>query len=199
MEKFELTDASFERLWNQNEKRLKNHAKCLTHNHDSADDLLQDTAIKIYMNMDKMTDEKKFCNWGMRIMKNIFLDKKRYDSRRPVTTSFDDLNMQAGCEVDFEDINVDIESDVTLAIVKEMNSRQLRGLISTLSSEYCATISLNTYGNANPLDMANFSSPLDYNSIAELQNTGVNNVRSRIHRAKKSLLSAARTSDYTLK
>lgn len=198
---FGAADTQYERLWNQHAARLKTHAKRLTRNNENAEDLFQDTAIKVYMNMEKMADEAKFLNWAMRIMQRIFLDKKRYDSRRPQTTSFDELNAHFGCEVEFEDPKVNVEAEVMLQEIQLMNSRQVRAMINSLAPTYSAALSLNTYGNTNSMDMdsLSLSAPMDYKSMAKASNSSVGTVRSRLNRAKKALALAARQSDFTPK
>ena len=51
LEQFELTDSSFDRLMNLHGTRLKQHAVRLTRNRDNAEDLYQETAIKIFLNI----------------------------------------------------------------------------------------------------------------------------------------------------
>lgn len=187
IEKFELVEEKYERLMKLHGDRLKAHSKRLTRNTTDAEDLYQDTALKIYMNMEKMTDENKFVSWSMRVMQNIFLDKKRYDSRRPQTTSFDELTAHFGCEIDFVDPKVDVESEVMLEMVQSMPARQLRGMIASLSPVYSNAVSLNTYGTDSSLDLMNSSEGLNYKSIAERTKTEVGTVRSRLFRAREML------------
>lgn len=198
LEKFELTDSSFDRLMNLHGPRLKQHSIRLTRNRDNAEDLYQEASIKIFMNLHKLTDEKLFCNWAMRIMQRVFLDRKRYDARRPITTSFEDLNEHMGCEIEFEDKKVDIESEVMLKTVNEMNSHQIRNMIATLNPQQAETLSLVTYATSSPFDLAN-SQPdgLSYDAISKITNTDAGTVRSRLHRAKASLKSLANSKEFS--
>lgn len=197
LEQFELTDSSFDKLMNLHGTRLKQHAVRLTRNRDNAEDLYQETAIKIFLNIGKLTDEKLFVNWALKIMQRAFLDKKRYDARRPETTSFEELSEYAGHEVEFEDKKVDVESELMLKTIREMNSHQIRNMIATLNPQQRETISLATYSTSNPLDVANLQADgLDYKSISAVMNTDTGVVRSRIHRAKASLKSMANLSEF---
>lgn len=194
---FELTDSSFDKLMNLHKTRLKQHAVRLTRNSDNAEDLYQETAIKIFLNINKLTDEKLFVNWAMRIMQRVFLDNKRYNARRPETTSFEELSESVGHEVEFEDKKVDIESELMLKTINEMNSHQIRNMIATLNPHQREAISLATYSTSNPFDIANFQvDGLDYKSISVAMNTDTGTVRSRIHRAKASLKSMVNSSEF---
>jgi RNA polymerase sigma-70 factor (ECF subfamily) len=195
-EKFELNDSSYERLMRIHTKNLRVHAYRLTRNQDSADDLFQETSIKIYMNLDKCQDENKFCAWAKRIMQNLFLDKKRFDARRPKTTSFDELEwLYGGSEVEFADPKVDIESEFLLKEVQAMNSRQVRGMISNISPTYSSALSMNTYGNSNPLDET-ISIPMSYDDIALQTKTNINTVKVRLFRARAALAAVAQQADF---
>jgi RNA polymerase sigma-70 factor (ECF subfamily) len=177
--------------------KIKSHAMRLTRNTEDAEDLYQDTSIKIFMNMDKLTNESTFYSWALRIMQRTFLDKKRYDSCRPETTSFDELNAQFGSEIDFEDKKVDIESEVMLGMVKEMNSRQIRGMIKSLNPVYSATLALNTYGTVDSLDIANtVDEGLNYQEVAAVTNTTQSAVATRLQRAKEALRRVAAANSY---
>ena len=187
IEKFELADSTYERLMQQHHAKLKSHAMRLTRNRADSEDLYQDTCIKIFMNMDKMKDARTFCNWGMRIMQRLYLDKKRYDARRPQTTSFDELNAHFGCEVEFEDKKTNIEAEVMLDMVQNLKSHQVRSMISSLTPEYSSALSMATYGTPNSMDILGSGDALSYQEIAKISNSQVGTVRSRLHRARKAL------------
>lgn len=196
LNEFESTNLLFNRLIKLNESRLKQHALRLTKHKDDAEDLYQDTLIKVFMNIEKLTEERQFCNWAIRIMHNIFLDKIRLKSRRPATTSFDDLSEHYGVEVDFEDKSVDIESEFMIKMINDMNSRQIRNMINTLNPKLRETISMSTYATINPLDIEN-SQPegMTYQAISKEINLDGGTVRSRLHRARNSLQNIARDAD----
>lgn len=198
VENFNFLDSYFERLMNQYDKKIRLHALKLTKNYTDAEDLYQDTALRIYVNMDKMTDESKFYNWVLRIMHNIFLDIKRKESRRPKTTSFEDVNLQNDCEVEYHDKNVDIESEVMLETVKKLTSLQMRNMISELNPIYSEALALNTYATSNPLDFANSTDDgMGYAEVASNINTNTGTVRSRLNRAKTLLKASIENHNYS--
>lgn len=197
LEKFQLTESTFERLMDENKHSLRNFARMWTTNQEDAEDLYQDTVIKIFINMDKMKNEKTFLSWCLRIMKNTLLDTKRTRSRRPTTVSFEELGVCSGLsgELDFEDKSIDIESEVMLDMIKKYNSTQMRGLISSLTPSDSNIISLSIYGTQNPLDMS-CNTEYDYPKIQSVLNIGAEVARSKMFRAKKSLAAVSGNADF---
>ena len=56
---------------------MRNFAFSLTLNRDEAEDLLQDTTLKVLDNQEKFTDNVNFKGWVLTIMKNIFINNYR--------------------------------------------------------------------------------------------------------------------------
>jgi RNA polymerase sigma-70 factor (ECF subfamily) len=56
---------------------LARHAMFLTNNMDVAEDLLQETLLRILTNSDKYKDDGKFNSWAKTVMKNIFLNERQ--------------------------------------------------------------------------------------------------------------------------
>lgn len=54
-----------------------NFAYMLTSNRDDANDLVQDTALKVLSNQDKFSDNSNFKGWVLTIMRNIFINNYR--------------------------------------------------------------------------------------------------------------------------
>ncbi|MBI2844655.1 MAG: sigma-70 family RNA polymerase sigma factor [Armatimonadetes bacterium] len=68
---------------------LYRHALRLTHNADDADDLLQDTLSRAYQNFDRFQTGTNFKAWILRIMTNLFINRRRQQAREPVLESLD--------------------------------------------------------------------------------------------------------------
>ena len=60
---------------------LLNFAYTLTSNRDDAQDLLQDTTLKVLDNQDKYVDNTNFKGWVFTIMRNIFINNYRKSVR----------------------------------------------------------------------------------------------------------------------
>ena len=53
---------------------MMNFALMLTANRDDAQDLLQDTTLKVLDNQDKFVDNVNFKGWVLTVMRNIFIN-----------------------------------------------------------------------------------------------------------------------------
>lgn len=60
---------------------LQRYAISLTHDIDKANDLLQDTSLRILMQADKYEDQGRFCAWAKTVMKRVFLNDANKISR----------------------------------------------------------------------------------------------------------------------
>lgn len=71
--------AAFKQLVFQYQKPLYNHIRNIVLNHDDADDVLQNTFIKVFRNLSKFKGESKLFSWIYRIATNealTFLQQK---------------------------------------------------------------------------------------------------------------------------
>ena len=70
--------------------RLLSFAYRLTSDHDEAHDLLQDTTLKMLSNKSKFVEQNNFKGWAMTIMKNLFINHYRKESKKVVVNSATD-------------------------------------------------------------------------------------------------------------
>ncbi len=73
--------ASFESEITKNRTTLMNHALRLTRNQRDAEDLMQDTLMKAYRNLDKFEEGTNFKAWLYRIMTNEYINQYRHTQR----------------------------------------------------------------------------------------------------------------------
>ena len=59
------------------QSNMRHFAYSLTLNKDDAEDLLQDTTLKVLDNQDKFAENVNFKGWVLTIMKNIFINNYR--------------------------------------------------------------------------------------------------------------------------
>lgn len=70
---------AFEKLLKEFQKPLYHHVRTIVLNHDDADDVLQNTFVKVFRNLDKFKGESKLFSWIYRIATNealTFLNQK---------------------------------------------------------------------------------------------------------------------------
>lgn len=145
--------------------RLLSFAFSLTSNNDDANDLLQDTSLKILSNEQKFVEESNFKGWAMTIMKNIFINNYRKGSRVVIVNDSTNDN-------GFIDSIKDRAGDETPDSV--MSHKEILYVIRSLPDCISSTFSLYIKGFA-------------YQEIAEQQSLPIGTVKSRIFIAKKRL------------
>lgn len=75
----QTVDTAFRILMTQYKERLYWHIRKIVLNHDDADDILQDTFVKVYKNIETFKGDSKLYSWLYRIATNesiTFLNKK---------------------------------------------------------------------------------------------------------------------------
>lgn len=74
------------------QKHLSSFAMSLTLNKEEAEDLMQETNLKVLDNQEKYVDNSNFKGWVFTIMRNIFINNYRRSSRvRTIVDTTDDL------------------------------------------------------------------------------------------------------------
>lgn len=155
-------------------KRAYSMALQLTRNSAEAEDLVQDTFVKAWRGFDSYIPGRPFLNWLLRIMQRAYLDTRRREN--PVRKAESLNSMVSPSDGDLQEIPVaDTSSGPDdLAIAAEF-AVELRSALKELPEVYRVAIEL--------CDLEDMS----YSEIADLQNTTVGTVRSRIHRGRKLL------------
>ncbi|GAB1415513.1 RNA polymerase sigma factor [Paludibacter sp.] len=146
------------------QNNMRNFAFSLTLNRDEAEDLLQDTTLKVLDNQDKFTDNINFKGWVLTIMKNIFINNYRKIVRNQTiidkTEDLHHLNLSQ---------NSGFESPESSYSVGEINNS-----INSFVDEYRIPFSMHVQG-------------FKYEEIAEKMNLPIGTVKSRIFLARKRL------------
>lgn len=143
---------------------LFNFACRLTTNREAAQDLVQDTTLKVLTNESKYVDNVNFKGWVFTIMRNIFINDYRRQTR--AATVIDTTE-------DLYHLNVSQESGFTTPegsyAVQEINTA-----IRNFSEEY-------------RLPFAMYLTGYKYGEIAQRMNLPLGTVKSRIFLARRKL------------
>ena len=143
---------------------LLNFAYILTSNRDDAQDLLQDTTLRALDNEDKYVDNVNFKGWVFTIMRNIFINNYRKDTRE--STIIDQTE-------DLYHLNLPQDSGLEtpdgLVAVNDINEA-----INSFSDEYRIPFSMHVAG-------------YKYNEIAEELGLPLGTVKSRIFFTRQKL------------
>jgi RNA polymerase sigma-70 factor (ECF subfamily) len=143
---------------------MMNFALTLTANRDDAQDLLQDTTLKVLGSRGKFTDNVNFKGWVLTIMRNIFIND--YHKTVRVQTVIDQ-----GVNI----YNVDVLNDSGFDTPDgSMQIQEITGAIDRLNEDLKVPFSL-------------FVSGYKYNEIAEKLNMPLGTIKSRIFFARQEL------------
>jgi RNA polymerase sigma factor (sigma-70 family) len=87
-----MTVAKFQSNYDQVKDVLFGFALKLTHNQEDAKDLVQETAVRAYVNRDKFKVGTNFKGWATTIMRNLFINQYRKKKKRKhVNESLDNM------------------------------------------------------------------------------------------------------------
>lgn len=84
----------FNLLLNKYQQKIYWHIRRLVIDHDDADDLVQETFVKVWKNLDKFRSDSKLYTWVYRIATNesiTFLNKKKQRNNTPLDEVSDEL------------------------------------------------------------------------------------------------------------
>jgi len=159
-----MKSVQFEKELVDLQNNMRNFAFSLTLNKDEAEDLLQDTTLKVLDNKDKFTDNVNFKGWVLTIMKNIFINNYRKIVRNQTvidkTEDLHHLNLSQ---------NSGLDSPEGSYAISEISKT-----IDSFTDEYRIPFSMHVQG-------------FKYEEIAETMHLPIGTVKSRIFLARKRL------------
>ena len=146
------------------QENMMNFALMLTANRDDAQDLLQDTTLKVLDNQDKFVDNVNFKGWVLTVMRNIFINNYHKIVRvQTVVDSSADL------------YNLDVVNDSGFdSPDKAYQIQEITKAINGLNNDLKVPFSM-------------FLSGYKYNEIADKLNVPLGTVKSRIFFARQEL------------
>lgn len=146
------------------QENMMNFALMLTADRDDAQDLLQDTTLKVLNNQEKFVDNVNFKGWVLTVMRNIFINNYHKIVR---TQTVIDSNADL--------YNLDVLND------SGFNSPDSSYQIQEI------TIAIDNLNNDLRIPFSLFLSGYKYNEIAERLDVPLGTVKSRIFFARQEL------------
>ena len=139
-------------------------------NEPDSNDMLQNTFIKVYLNLDRYNPEYTFCQWIFTIARNTFIDYTR--RRREFMVSIDASD-------NFSNVCMPASQQPTPEerMIITQHSRELNMILDNMAPRYRDVIILR------------FFNEYSYDEIAEKLNVPIGTVKTLIHRAREILLS----------
>ena len=115
-------EAAFRELVSQYKERLYRQIRNMVLNHDDADDVLQNTFIKIFRNIDSFKGESKLHTWMYRIAANesiTFLNKKAKRNNISIDNVKDNAVRKLESDVYFEGDAIQLQFQKAIATLPE--------------------------------------------------------------------------------
>lgn len=154
-------DRAFGNLVIQNKEKLYYHIRSLVLNHEDTDDILQETFIKAYENIDGFKGNSKLSSWLYRIATNQALDflKQRSKLQKITSEEYNQLQIEQ------------LEADPFFN--GDQATLLLHKAIATLPEKQQLVFKMRYFQE------------LDYNSISAILNTSVGALKASYHHASK--------------
>lgn len=146
------------------QSNMLNFAYLLTSNRDDANDLVQDTMLKVLDNEDKFVDNANFKGWVFTIMRNLFINGYRKASRTTVLIDrSEDLYL----------LNLPQENNESTP-EGALSVKEIAAVVNSFSDEYRIPFNMHMAG-------------YKYQEIAEKVGLPLGTIKSRIFFARKRL------------
>jgi RNA polymerase sigma-70 factor (ECF subfamily) len=155
---------SFEKILFQYEKAIFNYLLKITGQKQDAEDLAQETFIKLYLSLEKIEADKSFKAWLYKIATNTAYDWLRRKRKQPALSNIEDLEEKIESETSKNDLSYYTEQ-------KEIISSGLDKIEPAHRS----------------ILLLYYFQDFSYGEIADILGIPINTVKTHLYRAKRSL------------
>jgi RNA polymerase sigma-70 factor (ECF subfamily) len=171
---------AIEQLIIRHKSRVYTYIICKVRNEALAEDVFQDTFIKVIntIKKGKYNDEGKFLPWVMRIAHNLIIDHYRKNKRMPIVKNSD--------EFDIFDVIKNPEQNVAEKMEKEQIHSDVKNLVKFLPADQKEVLMMRIY-----YDMS-------FKEISELTNVSINTALGRMRYALINLRKMAEEKNLSL-
>jgi len=159
------SEIALEQLINRHQARIFNFINSKVQDHDNAEDIFQDTFIKVIKTLKngKYNEEGKFLPWVMRIAHNLVIDFFRKSNRMPMNYSTEDYDI-------FQFIS-DSTPNAEVGFIQDQVVTDLQKLIEELSEDQKEVLIMRLYRD------------MSFKEIAENTNVSINTALGRMRYA----------------
>lgn len=165
---------SFEKILFQYEKAIFNYLLKITGQKQDAEDLAQETFIKLYLSLDKIEIDKSFKAWLYKIATNTAYDWLRRKKKQPFLSNIEDIQEKIESETNKSDPAYYMEQKETVnAGLDKINPAHRSVLLLYYFQDF------------------------SYGEIADILGIPVNTVKTHLYRAKRSLKEKIQDPDRT--
>lgn len=159
-------DSAIEVLIRRHQKRVYSYIYLLVKKHDVAEDIFQETFIKVIKSLKegKYVDANRFVSWILRIAHNLIIDHFRRDKQSKMISKDD-------YETDILNHSQYSEKNIEQEVVYEQVMSDVRSLIDQLPDDQKEVVMLRFYAD------------LSFKEIAEQTNVSINTALGRMRYA----------------
>ncbi|MGB4775177.1 MAG: sigma-70 family RNA polymerase sigma factor [Daejeonella sp.] len=174
-------EACLEELIGRHKNKIYTSIYLLVKDSYLAEDLFQDTFIKVIKNLreKKYNEEGKFLPWVIRIAHNLVIDHFRKEKRTPLITNIDGFDI-------FDVLKFHDES-IEDRMIREQTSQDLKALIHLLPSEQKEVLIMRHYAD------------LSFKEIAQITDVSINTALGRMRYALSNLRKMITAKELSLK
>lgn len=171
---------SLEELIRRHQSKIYTSIYLLVKDHYLAEDLFQETFIKVINNLQagKYNEEGKFLPWIIRIAHNLVIDHFRKEKRSPQITNVEGF--------DIFDVLKFYDEPIETKMVKEQSYTDLKRLIQLLPSEQKEVLIMRHYGELSFKEISDITG-VSINTALGRMRYALNNLRKMMH-AKELVL-----------
>lgn len=172
---------AFDELLKRNQSKLFSYIQFVVRDNDIADDLFQDTFVKIIMKLQcgKYTDSGKFSSWILRIAHNVIMDYYRQQKSLKITNQ-DDNDMS---KIGNEEV---LESFIENEIINDQTMNDVRKMMNLLPPPQREVVYMRFYQN------------LSFKEIADMTDVSINTSLGRMRYAILNMRRMARENNIML-
>jgi len=154
-------------LINRHQNRIFAYILMITKNKELADDIFQDTFIKVIntIRSGSYNEEGKFLQWVMRIAHNLIIDHFRKSNRMPVVDNSKNEDFDI-----FDTLNI-LDPSIEDRMITEQIHKDVRKLIELLPDEQREVLYMRHYAE------------MSFKDIAEVTNVSINTALGRMRYA----------------
>jgi len=145
----------------------------MTRNSADAEDLVQETFVKAFAAFGSYQQGTNLRAWLFRILRNTYINAYRKSKRQPSSNSAEELT--DGQLLDIETRTAGGVRSAEVEALERLGDEDINGALAALPEDFRTAVYL--------ADVEGFS----YKEIAEIMETPVGTVMSRVHRGRKSL------------
>jgi RNA polymerase sigma-70 factor (ECF subfamily) len=169
VERVKKSKECFECLVSRYDWKMKIYIKRITGApNETVEDIVQEVFLKVYSNIEKFDQEKKFSSWLYRIAHNEAVNRLLYENRRRTESLFYDETGELKTAI--RDSH-----DIWKSIQQENINEKLKGALSQVSKKYQDVILLNYFQEKS------------YQEISQELNKPINTIGTMLNRGKKML------------